>query len=279
LIGLGLGLAVNSLLGPFLADVIEYPLSRTLLNQTIGLDAFSLVVVAPLCVLAAVLVTRQHPAGLVFAVALASYAAYMLVQYVSGPAYLEYDPIILFQLALLIVAAATGLTAWAVLDAAELPSPGRNTRRFAILLLALAAFVISRYIPLIAGSFARDPLSDEALDEPTMFWLIVMLDLGAVVPATIATSVALLMRVSWAAKALYAIIGWFALVPPSVAAMGISMVVNDDPNASGVQTTIFVVAAALFLLLVFWVYRPLFVRPARAEAGARRQAPSGSVRG
>ena len=41
LIALGAGLAVNSLHGPFVFGIVDYPLSETLRNQTIGLDAVS----------------------------------------------------------------------------------------------------------------------------------------------------------------------------------------------------------------------------------------------
>lgn len=36
---LGVGLAVNSLLGPLIAEAIEYPLSGSALDQTMGLEA------------------------------------------------------------------------------------------------------------------------------------------------------------------------------------------------------------------------------------------------
>jgi hypothetical protein len=99
-----------------------------------------------------------------------------------------------------------------------------------------------------------------------MYWLIVVLDLGAVVPATVATAAGLLAGAAWAQKALYAVIGWFALVPPSVAAMALAMVANDDLHASLPQATTFTVAALVFLAVVWWVYAPLFRREERGLA-------------
>ena len=89
LIALGLGLAVNSLLGPFVADAFEFHVTETLLNQMIGLDAVSLLVVAPLALIAGLLVRRGHVAGPALAIGIGAYTAYMLVQYILGPDYLR----------------------------------------------------------------------------------------------------------------------------------------------------------------------------------------------
>jgi hypothetical protein len=63
LAAIGAGLAAVSLLGPLAFGVIDYHVTETLRNQTIGLDAVSSVVVAPLSLLAALLVVRGHVAG------------------------------------------------------------------------------------------------------------------------------------------------------------------------------------------------------------------------
>jgi hypothetical protein len=258
LTALGVGLATNSLLGPFILDAVEYPLSETLINQTIGLDAFSLVIVAPLSFLAGWLVLRGYVAGSMLAVGLAGYATYMLMQYIVGPAYLTYPAVIPLQLGLFVAAAAIGVAAWASVDATALPAmTPRVSRRYAYLALGLAAFVLSRYIPAFVGTIAGDPIPADALDDPTMHWLIVMLDLGVVVPATVAAAFGLLRGAVWAPKALYAIVGWFALVPPSVAAMALVMLARDDPHANVGQTAVFTIAAFVFLVFVAWVYRPL----------------------
>lgn len=64
---LGVGLITNSLLGPFVADAIHYPLSESVLNQTVGLEAVSLFLAAPLCVLAGVLAINGRATGPILA--------------------------------------------------------------------------------------------------------------------------------------------------------------------------------------------------------------------
>lgn len=87
LIAIGMGLAIVSLLGPLLTGIIDYHISETLRNQTIGLDAVSLLVVAPLSLMAALLVLRRHVAGSALAVGVGAYTSYMFVQYILGPEY------------------------------------------------------------------------------------------------------------------------------------------------------------------------------------------------
>src|SRR5919106_5342955 len=89
LIALGIGLAANSLVGPLAGDLVEFHVSETLLNQMIGLDAVSLLVVAPLSVIAGLLSLRGHVAGPALAIGIGAYTAYMLVQYILGPDYLH----------------------------------------------------------------------------------------------------------------------------------------------------------------------------------------------
>ena len=63
LVLLAAGLVATSTLGPAIGDWIRYPVTTTLLNQTIGLDVVSLVVVAPVCAAIGILALRGHRAA------------------------------------------------------------------------------------------------------------------------------------------------------------------------------------------------------------------------
>lgn len=261
LVVLGCALATNSLLGPLAAGVIDYPLSRTLLNQTLGLEVVSLVLVAPVSVTAGLLVLRGHPAGPVLGLAPALYAVYMFIQYLIGPDYLDYPGVLTFHLGLLVLAEILAVRAWTAVDAASLPSVSpRRERILGLLLLILAGFVVLRYLPGITGSFTGEPLPADAREDPAMYWTIVVLDMGIVVPATIAAGLALgraSRGAEWAWKAAYAVVGWFALVGTAVAAMGVAMILDQDPNASAGLVTVFSVTAVASITLALWAYRPL----------------------
>jgi hypothetical protein len=270
LIALAAGLAANSLMGPLIGDMIRYPLSDTLLNQTIGLEAVSLGLVAPLAIAAGILALRGHRAGPVLAFGPTLYVVYMFVQYVVGPEYLYYPGILPFHLGLFTLGGGLALGAWAAVGRETVPALSRRTeQRYGVLLLGLAAFVVFKWLPALSAALAGQSIPAESIEDPSMHWSIVLLDLGIVVPATIAAAVALFRRAAWARKAMYAVVGWFALVPPSVAAMGITMEINDDPHAAVGQTVILVLATVVFAAFSVWLYRPLFGRQAFTRADRR----------
>jgi hypothetical protein len=258
------------LLGPFVADRIDYPLSDTLINQTIGLDAYSLLVAAPLAAVIALLGFRGHAAFPVLAIGLASYAAYMLVQYIAGPAYLEIPAVLPLQLALLILAGWLGLGAWTALRGQSLPE--RHDTRVAVALLLFAAFVVMRYVPVLAGSASGEPIPEESRDDPTMFWLIVMLDLAAVVPATLAAAISLLRGTQWARAAAYAVAAWFAVTTPSIGVMATTMLLRDDEFANGGVTALLIGASAVYVSFTVWLVLPLF-DATRAQAQVSDHVP------
>jgi len=257
LMALGLALAVNTLLGPLATDTIGYPFSETLRNQTVGLEAVSLLLVAPLCVAAGILSRRGHPAGQVLALGPTAYTAYMFVQYIIGPGYVRYPRVLPFHVGLFILSVVVGLKAWTIVDEDALPamSPSLARRRSKIV-VALGAFVVLRYLPALVGAWTNEPIAREFTREPAMFWSILALDLGLVVPGAVAVAVNL-YRSRSPSKGLYALVGWFALVPPSVTAMSVVMLANDDPSGSIGQVLVFGGATLAFWTFAFCLFRPL----------------------
>jgi hypothetical protein len=277
LIALGIALAANSLLGPLALGVIEYHLSVTLINQGIGLDAFSLAIVAPLLIGAGVMLLRGQTAAVVIAIAPALYLPYMFLQYIAGPEYLQYEgnneSFFPLHVALFSLGAFAGLRAWSLLPATAIaPMTRRGERIAGAAVLAVAVFIA---FGMYLGNGFIGALSDfqawvsepgvnrrEYLDNPHMYWTVVLLDLGVAVPAITATAIALLRGgTTWAVKAMYVVVGWLALVGPAVAAMAIVMELNDDPNASLGKAIMFCVAAAFFLVFALRLYWPILNLP------------------
>lgn len=120
LVVIGVGLVAVALLGPLATGTVDYRVTETLRSQTIGLDAVSLFVVAPLCLVAAVLTVRGHVAGAALALAIGTYTVYMFVQYVVGPdyAHLPGNNERMFPLALVLFGAGWFVTvgAWRSID-------------------------------------------------------------------------------------------------------------------------------------------------------------------
>ena len=119
--------------------------------------------------------------------------------------------------------------------------------------------IVSRYLPALFAGLEGNPLLPSSAKTSACIgrsccWI---WNRG---PGTVAAAVALIRGTGWGSKALYAVLGWFALVPPSVAAMAVVMVVKDDPNASIGQTIVLTCVAAVFAALAVRPYRLLFGR-------------------
>ncbi|MCF2971350.1 hypothetical protein L1047_09115 [Synechococcus sp. Nb3U1] len=91
------------------------------------------------------------------------------------------------------------------------PLPHPAARLWSLVLLVLAAFVVSRYLNVLPGG---QTLPKEVADDLAMFWSMFLLDLGIVLPITLASAVGLWKGAAWATPALYGLMGWFTLVPP-----------------------------------------------------------------
>ncbi len=270
---LAAGLAINTLLGPLFIGVIGYPFTETVYNETLGLEAVSLLLIAPVALVAGVLTLRGRRAGPILAIGPAAYAAYMLVQYVVGPQYASYQPSIALHIGLFILSAALIVRAWSAADRVPLPPVSRG---WAVVAFLLAGFVISRWAGVFTGMASADPVPAAAPDV-TMYWAIFLLDMGIIVPAGIATAIGLLIGSRWASRALFGLIGWFAMVPPSVAAMSIVKLLRDDPNGSTGDTIVFVVVTLIFWGLAAALFRRLFGAPRNLSPAPQSQQQPASM--
>jgi len=274
---IGVGLAIVSLLGPIAGGLIDYHVTETLRNQTIGLDAVSLLVVAPLSGFAALLVLRRHVAGPALALGIGAYTSYMLIQYIVGPEYerLPGNNELIFPLYLVLFALGwiVALAAWNQIGTARVPRSRRRDRLVGKLVLPLLGFLaFSRYLAALPDWMSASPADSSYLAGPTFSWAIAMLDLGIFLPATIGACAGLVRGSPWAYKALYTVVGWFALVGLAVAAMAITMYANDDPNASGASAAFMTTLGVALAVLALFVVKPLFRAHPRSKAPKRGSA-------
>ena len=123
--------------------------------------------------------------------------------------------------------------------------------------------MLLRYLPLFVGSVTGAAIPREFATAPAFFWSIVLLDtLGVVVPATVAAAMADLRGSPLAVPATHAVVGWFALVPPSVAAMAV-MVVRDDPYASVPTLVLLAVTSIITTAVAVRMSSGSYAAPAR----------------
>ncbi len=276
LIVLGLGVTAVALLGPLVTGVIEYHVSTGAVNQVAGGDVAGLALVAPLSVLAGVLVLRRLRAGAVLAIGPAAYVAYTATQLALGGDVTRYpgnsERFFPLFLGLLVLATGVAIRAWSTIDVERLPVTSRRLDRvvgwFA---LVVAVFLtVGLHLPGLLDAWQAQPSAPEYLADPAVFWLVKLMDLGLVVPALVAVGWGTLRRASWARQAIYGAIGWMAMLGTAVAGMAIVMQATGDPAATTANTIAFTLFALAGLVLATLVYRPLLSRRARA-AGTRKE--------
>lgn len=265
LILLGIGAALVAVLGPLVAGVIEYHVSEGAVNQVIGGDLAGLVLVAPVSIIAGILVWRGHLAGPVLALGPAVYGLYMYSQLALGNDISRYagnsERFFLLYLGMFVLAGAIAIAAWKIVDDLELPStPKRLNRFFGWFVLVIAFFLaVGLHLPGLVDAWAAQPTSSEYLADPVVFWLVKFMDLALVVPALAAVGVGLLRDAAWVEKAKYAVAGWVALLGSSVAGMAIVMQATGDPAGTVANTAAFSLFASIGLVMAVLVNRPLFL--------------------
>lgn len=262
LVALAAGLAANAVLGPLVLGVIDYHYGESMTSQGIGLDAVALAAVVPVALVAAWLIHRERLAGPVLAFIPGTFAVYMAPQYVVGPDYLglpgNNEQFFLLHFHLFVLGIAVLLLAWQHVDRMHLvPDTRASDRRRTWILLAAAGFILLRWLPLLPALVMGAPDDPVYVDNPTAFMLIALLDLAIVVPGTVTAAVGLWSGALWGRAAAYVVIGFYAVVPMSVAAMAIVMASNGDPMGSMGSALGFSAVALLSTLGAVVLYHPL----------------------
>lgn len=237
LVSLGGGMAGIALLGPAGAGLLRYRTSATTLNQLIGTDTAALLVVGPMCLVAALLVFRQRPAGAPLATGVGAFAAYTYFQVFVGQEHLRLEGNVerffpLF-LAVFVVAEAVLVLAWRALPRDRRPPPDRLRRTVGVVLLLLAVFLtFGLHLRTMALALSAPLALTEHASSPTPFWLVKMMDLGIIVPAAVAVGWGLLRGAGWAVRAVYPLLAGYTCLAASVVAMAAVMMAEGDPDAS-----------------------------------------------
>jgi hypothetical protein len=276
--------ATSALLGPLVLDVLHYRTSASGLDQIRGTDLTALALVAPLCGWVGKLARDGHPAAPVLALAPAGYGVYVWTQLLVGsewsrlPGNAEwFSPLLLG-----VVGVGVGVLVRAT-RALRSQVPLRWSRRLeratGVLLLAVAGFVVvGIHLSSLVDALGSAPVGVGVLETPNAFWVVKAMDLGLIAPASLLIGAGLLRGRSWARTPAAAVLGGYALLGWSVAAMGWSMVRGGAADASvGLAVGSTTVAAAVTGYAVT-LYRPLFRRD-QAASGVPAIATASRTRG
>ncbi|MDQ6906959.1 MAG: hypothetical protein M3176_09030, partial [Chloroflexota bacterium] len=206
------------------------------INQLIGGEAVSLVVVAPLSVAAGALWLRGQKAAASLALAPSLYALYTYTTEIVGAQYRRYpgnsEYFLPLSLGLLAVSGAIAVAAIATLKNGSSPVLGRRSRvaAAATLLAPNALFALAWLAQLAA--YTSGQRSQAYLDDPILWWLTKALDLGIVIPVSVAAGIGMLRSRPLATTMAAGLTGFLACLVGSVGAMGAVQMAKHDPSAS-----------------------------------------------
>ncbi len=252
LLALAAAMALATLLGPFGFGVIRFAVSESAETQLLGGEIITVVLAIPIAITAGVMTLRGLRLAPVLAIGPGIYATYMYIQYTLAPDFTRYEGNSerAFPLYLLLALGGWLIAAhsWIAITRLDLPDPGGRLGtitgvflRTVNLLFALAWF--ASIAPIVAG---RDPGSAYEAD-PTLFWMVRLMDLGFVIPLGTATAVALLSRLPVRARLLYAWHGAQTLLVSAVCGMAWMMAIRNDPEADPVFLVATTVISVTFI--------------------------------
>jgi len=268
LITLGLLMAVSSILGPLVLGLVRFHTSGPAITQLVGGDVVTLLIVAPTAILAGILWLRDSPLAPPLALGPAVYALYTYVQYIIGPEYARYpgnsEYFIPLYILLVILSWTTGVSAWRRLTSTALPriEPGLQRALGALMLLVNLIFALAWLASIAAVLTGRHPPEYEM--DQTLFWVVRLMDLGFVIPASFIVAVGLLCRTRRATRLAYGFLGFQTLIVAAGAGMAVMMTVRDDPSASAVL----IAASSLMAVALTGMFLALLRRLAPAPSAA-----------
>jgi hypothetical protein len=225
-----------------------------------------------------------HPAAPVLALAPAGYGVYVWTQLLVGSEWDRLPGNVEWFSPLLLGAVGVGVgvvvrTTRALRSQVPLRWSRRQERATGVLLLAVAGFVVlGIHLSSLVDALRSAPVGVGVLETPNAFWVVKSMDLGLIAPASLLIGGGLLRGRTWARTPAAAVLGGYALLGWSVAAMGWSMVRGGAADASvGLAVGSTTVAAAVTGYAVA-LYRPLF-RRGQAAPGVPAIAMTSRTRG
>jgi hypothetical protein len=175
------------------------------------------------------------------------YTVYTYTTLILGPEYGRYpgnnEQFLPLHLGILALGGAIAVKAWSALGRAQPSMPGASLRitTGTALLVPNALFALA-WIRQIAD-FLGGERSQAYRDDPRLWWLIKLIDLSLVIPASLVVGIGLLRRRPGAIKAAYGLSGFLACLVGSIGSMGAVQIVKGDPSASPAVVVIALAAA------------------------------------
>lgn len=276
MIALGVGIASSAVLGPLVLGIIRFRTSVNIENQFVGSEIVSLGIVAPVAMASGVLWWRGSRLGPALALAPTLYSIYTYSSAILGQEYTRYDGNVerFFPLYAALVAGSTLLAgnAWGAVP--KMPEISSRLRLgLASLLLAGGLLIGLAWIGQIRLVYKGRP-PQEYLEDPTVFWVIKLFDLGFVIPAALFVGIGLLQRNATAMQLAIGLSGFFTCMAGAVAGMATVMVIRGDASGQPVVIAVLIPFTGILAGLTWSLLKAIGVHD---ETTPVHPSPAGST--
>jgi len=257
----GLALIYLAVQGPLIRGAITYKTAEVINNQLIGQDVVNLALLSPLLLAGGILLLMRKAASKYLLIATPLFLIYYAITYTVGwewssPVYKgNSEPYTFLFLFVLIAALIILLYTLAVF-------PKNVTSRFNKSGLAVYSVLFVLFLLIFAGMWTKEVLevirtgTTRGYDiAPTAFWMIRVFDLGFSIPLGLVSVYLLWARPDKAYPVICLFYGFFFTQIVAVLAMGLMMLLRNDPAFLWRDLIVFAVLAALIAFGFFYVRR------------------------
>lgn len=249
----GVTLIAISVLGPLGTESIQYRTSQSGIWQTQGGDLVNLVLVSPILLIGGILHLLRREGSKYFLVLSPVTLMYVglslgIGQEWGNPDYTgnveNYAYLYLIIIIAGVILLVSSLSMFSPKDAPEFKPRGLKVF-VGVMGLFMLMFALMWLSELVEVMRTGDAASDAYAETPVLWWVVRFFDLGVTIPLGFLALYLLLTRPKKAYSMVLLFFGFFVTLGTGVLAMGIVMVVNDDPAAQVGALPIFGALAVL----------------------------------
>ncbi|MHA1991411.1 MAG: hypothetical protein ACXACX_03450 [Candidatus Hodarchaeales archaeon] len=251
-----LGLAILSLSGPLLLNIIEYKSSQSAIIQAQAQDFVNLILIAPISFIGGLLLIRNNENAKYFLILVPMYSifytglAYAIFPEWSHSTYTGNSEQFFYLYWIIIVSGMIILLKSLSLFSPE-DAPDFNKRNLKIY-IGFMSFFLSLFVLMWISEIQEVLLTGDSAsgysESPTIFWVIKTIDLGITLPLGIISLYLLWTRTKQAYPIILLFFGYFVSIGTAVFVMAILMLINNDPSLQEGSLFIFPI-----LMLLAWI--------------------------
>ena len=250
-------LAILSLSGPLLLNIIKYKTSQSAIIQGQAQDFVNLVLIAPICFIGGILLIKNNENAKYFLILTPIYTvfytgiAYAIFPEWSHPTYTGNSEQFFWLYWLLISSGVIILIkSYSLFTPEDTPEFNRRNLKIYIsfMLIFLIIFILLWISEIQEVITTGDTSTGSYSEAPTIFWVIRTIDLGITLPLGLISLYLFWTRTKQAYPLLLLFFGYFVSIGTAVFVMALLMLIKNDPNLQEGGIVIFFI-----LMMLSWI--------------------------